>query len=714
MKNGFVFSFFLLIGFVQAQPSYEFPFEDFRCSQHWTYKNNEANRSDTVNILNYSIYLDFTEAENEELLGHCMITFRPEMDINSLHLDLLKLTVDSVIFHGDEAKYEANENEIRIDFSITLERNKVDSVRIHYHGKPALDQSGFGGFYFTDGYYFNMGVAFTDQPHVYGRSWHPCFDNFSERATYDFSILTKKGFTAYCVGTRTFQTDLDKKTSLSKWKLETEIPSYLAAIYVSNYKHFEQMYSSEVQQSEIPIWLVAQPQDMSNFKSSFRNLTTLMAEFEDRFGPYNWEKIGFALVPFDGGAMEHATLIAYPKDDADGSLDHEDLMAHELSHHWWGNWVTCASPEEMWINEGMASYCEYLFYEALYGRVAYMELMRKNHYMVLQKAHYYDGGHYALNKIPADYTYGVHSYKKGADVMHTLRSYMGDERFFKGLKHIQSSYGNGNISTEEFRDVMVQFSANAGQFFDDWILQPGGAHFSVEGYSSTLMASLAFKVDVRINQKSRAATGLFQKVPLNLSFISKDFDVFQEQIEVSGADVRVSIDVPFEPVYVGINLDERISDATTAKMEMISKKGNYDWKYANVNFNAKNVKDSALIRIEHNWVGADAANLPEKIQISKERYWNIDGVHLENLDGEIDFHYSGQMDRDGFLDFQLFTYSNATNQNLVLLYRSANNQAWTIHPDFILSHEGPKNSTKGKIKAKGIKKGQYAIGYRLE
>ena len=177
------------------------------------------------------------------------------------------------------------------------------------------------------------------------------------------------------------------------------------------------------------MWLTALPGDTTNMKLSFTHLDEAMQAFEGRFGAYRWPKVGFSAVPFNAGAMEHATCIAYPKSLLDGTTNYETLMAHELSHHWWGDLVTCRTAEDMWLNEGWASFCEMLFTEALYGEEAYRDAVRDNHKDVLLYAHRSDGGRFPVSGIPLNITYGDHVYNKGADVARNLRSFMGDEDF---------------------------------------------------------------------------------------------------------------------------------------------------------------------------------------------------------------------------------------------------------------------------------------------
>ena len=659
----------------------------------------------TVDILDYNLFFDFT-GNDEKLHGEAVIKFLTVENIERLNLQLLQLKVEDIYYHGKKVKHVQDNQELSISFPEIVPQGSTDSVRIVYSGTPVIDASDFGGFYFRNDFMFNMGVAFIDQPHVYGRSWFPCVDNFTDRATFQFRIRTNEGFRGYANGSRQWEKEMNEGMREVKWVLHQEIPTYLAAIYAGQYKDHESLYHSTLQNKDIPVMLVTRPTEMGKAKGSFRNLNKLMEHYERLYGPYVWEKIGYALVPFDAGAMEHATLIAYPMDNADGSLDHEDLMAHELSHHWWGNWVTCKSAKEMWINEGMASYSECLFYEALYGKEAYMKEMRANHYAVLQKAHFYDGGHFALNNVPGDATYGIHSYKKGADVVHSMRSYMGDSLFFEGLRYIQKMYGGKNISSEEFNACMSKFNPIADQFFSDWVYRGGGSCLMLREFQ-TNEENGKYITTAKVDQITRGNISFYDDIPVTITLMDSNFnrlDVIKTIPGLAGRSLNISSD--FKPSFVGINLDERLSLATTAKMERISSAGNKNWKYANCEVEIEKVHQEAFLLIEQHWVSATS----KPTASSFERFWNVDGIGLEKLEGSIDFHFNGELSASGLLDAGLFQSNEGKSDKVVLYYREKPLEDWKLHPEFEVVPDG---DLKGLVRVNSIRKGQYLLGIKL-
>jgi hypothetical protein len=716
MKSTFIFLFLIgssLIIHAQLPTCKELHLHEDHFISHFK-SGNESLRSDTVNIINYDIYMDFTNADAGTISANCEIKFSPLLTINSISFDLLQLNIDSIIYHGNQITYNYNDTLIVAQFGATINAGAIDSLTIYYDGTPQTDPSGWGGFYMTGGYYYNLGVGFESDPHNYGRVWHPCFDNFVERATYHFEILTDDGNTAYCNGTRNNVVSVGIDSLMTTWTLNTEIPSYLASVAVSSYTHVSQNYFSTLQSLNIPVWLASHAADTNNLKSSFVHLPDAMSSFENSYGPFVWERVGYVLVPFNSGAMEHATNIAYPLLTVNGTTAYEDLMAHELSHHWWGDWVTCETAEEMWINEGMAKYSEHLFNESVYGYDEYMNLVRANHYDVLHKAHINDSGYYALNAVPVKYTYGDHSYNKGADAVHTMRSYFGDAGFFNALQSVQNTYGGGNISSEEFMNHCNSLGLDATSFFNAWILQPGFANFSITEFTVTPNGT-NYDINVVVDQKMKGGASFHQNVPLELTFMDDNWNTVTQNISMSGDYAAFNFTLSINPVFVGVNLNEKINDATTAIHDHITETGVLTWNYANVRFTVTDIQDSAFVRIEHNWVYPDQPGAPDNIQINQSRYWNVHGVDLDNVEGTLRFEYNGKSIPSGNLDNNLMVDvagQTFSEDSLVLLYRPDDHADWQIHTDYSVNYSGSHTDKGGFMTANFFAAGQYTFGYR--
>jgi len=673
-------------------------------------------RSDTIDILNYTVNLDITDYTNQSIKGSCKIDFVSlKNNISTLNLDLLRLTVDSVVGENQNLLNSSyNDTLLTILLPSILNNEDTTSLTVYYNGTPQSDPSGWGGWYFQGNYSYNLGVGFQDNPHNYGRVWHPCFDNFVERATYDFNIKTTTTKSAYCNGLPTGET-INGGVKTTSWRMNNNIPTYLACIAVGNYTHVEQQYNSSITNSSTPIYLTAEAGDTTNFKNSFVNLTGALTAFENGYGPYEWDKIGYSLVPFNSGAMEHATNIAYPKSSANGSLTYETLMAHELAHHWWGNLVTCRTAEDMWINEGMASYSERLFLEHVYDYNTYLEDIRKNHKDVLHHAHISDNGFRALHGVPHEYTYGAHSYNKGADVAHTLRSYLGDAQFFSVLTDFLQAYKYKDVDAYDFRDfINANTNVNITPFFNDWIFNPGFPHFSIDSMK-TVSSGGTYTNTIYVHQKLRAAPNFFSNVPLEVTFRGLTWQEDTQSFMIGSEYASFEFTTNFPPVLSYLNDGDKISQAVTAESKVLNSTGTKNFSYAFFQATVNNISDSAYIKVEHNWVAPDAFKDNSKnflYNLSTERYWSVTGILPITFDASMRLYYNGRNNASGNLDTELTNTAGFNEDSLVLFYRRNAGDDWNVVTSCTFSSLGSKTDGYGRVNVNEMRLGQYTFGWK--
>jgi aminopeptidase N len=634
-------------------------------------------RSDTIDVLNYEINLDMTNIANQLINGNCVVKFTPKINgVTQLDLDLQGLMVDSVTL-GTPLVYTHIGNLVEITLPSTMNINDTAEVTVYYNGSPQKDPSGFGGFYFSTGYAFNLGVAFQDNPHNYGRVWFPCFDNFKERSTYEFNIITGGGQKAHCNGMLISENVITGDTLTRKWVLTEEIPTYLACVAVSDYETVHMNFNGV--NNVVPVELVGQASDTTNMKNSFINLNGAFDAYEQCYGPYLWSKVGFSLVPFASGAMEHATNVSYPGFAANGALTYETLMAHEFSHHWWGDLVTCETAEDMWINEGMAVYSEHLFLEKIYDYATSLEEIKLNNKDVIQYAHIDENGFRAISGIPHQYTYGDHVYKKGALVAHNMRAYLGDSLFFYGLQEVLDTYKWQTLNSFQFRDELFNATGvNMTDFFNDWVLNGGFSHFDIDSVLITPNGP-NFDCDVFVQQKLRGAPNFHNGTPLEITFYDNNWNKHKDTIVISGQYDNVSVSVPFSPTVYILNEENRLNQARTDNQLVLKAPGYISTLPLTLTkvFNINAVTDSVLLQIEHHWVAPDSIkNNVNNYRISTSRYWSFDGIMPNGFSGDIRLEFDGRSSK-GFLDQDLVPVNG---DSLILLYRESPKFDWTEYP----------------------------------
>ncbi|MFZ6051721.1 M1 family aminopeptidase [Halocola ammonii] len=675
-------------------------------------------RSDTIDLKSIHLDLDFTNFSEQTLKASALIEFEAVIDgVNWLNLDLLGFTVDSILLDGELADFNYESPLLGIDLSENLSAGEQSQVEVFYQGQPQQDASGWGGFYWSSNFAFNLGVGFAADPHNYGRAWFPCFDNFVERSTFTFSVLTDQGKTAICNGEKISSESVGQDSLLTTWSMDDEIPSYLASIAVGNYSEINQLLT-DFYGDEVPAMLAAPESNAANVTNSFVNLEANLQSFTNRYGPYMWNRIGYVFVPFTGGAMEHATNIAYPLSFADGSLAYETLMAHEFAHNWWGNLVTCRTAEDMWINEGMASFSEAVFLEDVYGEAEYTEYIKSNHRNVLLFAHTQDGGeHRAISGIPHEYTYGSHVYNKGADVANALRVYMGDEDFFEASSDFMEEYAYSDVSSENMRDFFDSYTdANIVEFFDRWIFAPGYPEFSIDS-AVVSSAGESWEIGLHISQKLHFAPEFYQGVPLAVTVMDNERNTETVEIITDGEYTTTTINTSIEPARVFLNFNHKISLAILAEEKHIGDTGIDTFSDAEFRADVDELAagDSLWMRVENHFVAPEPEQSQVEFHISTDRFWRIDGFFPESLvaSGRIEFY--GNSGNNKFIDpsfFETLFQSGRTEDSLIVVHRSSPAEPWEEVESYSTQTAGSSTDGFGWLDFENLERGDYAWAFR--
>ena len=426
---------------------------------------NYNSRSDTADLEELKLDINTTGFSNEQLSGKAAYQIGVKTNFSKLRFDLLGFTVDSVISATGPLSFIQKGEHLIITHNATA--GSILNWYIYYHGSTTKDGSGWGGIHHDAAYDYNLGVGFAANPHVYGRSLFPCFDNFVEKCTLDeMNITTPAGKVGVSNGILTSVDTLSSGDLIWRWEGQAPLPSYLVSLAVSDYQ--KQSWTHAGKSFE----LYGRAQDTANMTAGFVHLNDIYDAFVDEFGPYVFEKVGYAMTIT--GAMEHASMIHLPRTLANANLSGEDIIAHELAHMWFGNAVTTKTAEDMWINEGFAEFGSHFYEEKVYGRAQYVNTVQNNQALVLKQARQNDGGHLALSGVNQNQTYGTHTYQKGAMVAHNLREFLGDSLFSYAVKQLIATNTFGNYDANSFKESFENSTGiDLDDFWNDWIYNPG-------------------------------------------------------------------------------------------------------------------------------------------------------------------------------------------------------------------------------------------------
>ncbi len=663
---------------------------------------------DKFKVLHYQINLDISDIPSESIQGFTEISFKPVIEnLDVLYFDLLMLNIDSIVTEDFLiTEYSYNDTLITIILEDALNVEDTSKIRIYYHGQPVMDESGWGGFYFKNGYAFNLGVGFEAQPHNFGRVWFPCIDNFRSRSTYHFIITTDINHTAVCGGELVdVITDEDNQKATYYWELNDPIPTYLASVAVGVYELTSSVY--EGVNGDIPIDYYVQPGMTNQVNNSFVNMHEVLEIFEEKFGPYRWNRVGFVTVPFVFGAMEHATNVTISSAFVNGTLTYEDLLYHELAHSWFGNLITCSNSGDMWLNEGWAKYSESIYREFLYGRDNMLNFRRNAHNTVLRYYHIQDGGFFPLYGVPPELTYSRTVYEKGASVAHSIRGYIADDDlFFDAITEFINQNEFSDVHSYMFRDFLTNYTGiDFEDFFDVHVFSEGFVHYSIDSVN-IIPAGAEYEATVYMKQKLRGRTEFANSNRIEVSFIDEDFNDYTVMYEFDGEYGVNTFTIPFEPILVFCDYFERFSDATIDETKILTSTGtnHYSNMYFRAIVNTVNPDNPALLRITHNWAAPDdfIEDIPGLV-IANHRYWTVEGNFPEGFKTDGTFYYHNTQtgsSMHGHLDNE---FINVPTDSIRLVYRPDRASNWQIIEDYAIS------GIFRNIKIDSLMPGEYSL-----
>ncbi len=617
---------------------------------------------DSLDVVHYNINIE-VNTHAKYIGGYTELLITSEYNLDSIKLDLWGLFVDSVMLDNKKVPFVYLTNA----FAVKKPLLAGDTVylKVFYHGAPNHDVL-FGGFYFSKIDAYNYGIGMRSKPLSLGRAWFPANDNFRDKATFEFHITTDSTLQAVCNGLPTDTTYVGYKTTWS-WKLKEPIPAYLANVAVGNYNVRKWTYHGI--KRDIPVMIFIPKQYGQKGFDLFDDLDKVMKVYEDLYGEYVWDRIGYVVTSSQAGAMEHATNISLPSFVLKGGYQAKQLIYHELAHSWFGNLVTCATAKDMWLNEGWATYSEYLYQEKLYGEEVFRRAMLEHHFYTVNFAHIQDDGYKAVAEIPWKYTYGNTVYDKGADVIHTLRYYAGDEKFFKAVRKYLKTYAWKNITTEEFKDFIAsETNTNLDDFFDFWLYSRGFPHFQVyDWYFDKRKTNKGYRAIVTLKQKNVGGKNLWKDAKTDITFVGKNNEALTLSLNAGHKWNVDTVYLPFKPLLAVYDKDFHITSAENQEYKIVDTVKYEVFDYELFDLNVTKIKEPKFVYVRINWTSPDTVEIPGYL-LQRNYYWTVKFVPDKHFDAAGRFYLTTLMDLN-------FTRIYKPSQ-IVLLYRPAPYAKW--------------------------------------
>jgi len=460
-------------------------------------------RQPAIDVVHYEIELELSDL-TDVISGTTRVHVMMQQDgVSNMWLDFVDMTVDKLLVGGTSRPFIYPDGHLAFDFDRQYTKHEIAVVEVRYHGKS--DKTGL----MIGKNRYGKRVFFADNWPDRAHHWFPSIDHPWDKATVEFTITAPEKYEVVANGRLVETRSLMDGRKVTRWSESKPIPTYCMVIGAAEYSIQPQGSAAGV-----PLCFYAYPQDSGAAVRKFARSNLVLTYFSALIGPYPYEKLAQVESTTRTGGMENSSAIFYAERAFQGTYAGEGPVPHEIAHQWFGDSITEADWDHLWLSEGFATYFEALFYEHLEGP----ESLKRRMTQAGEAVKKYHQTHPAplIDPELKDLTRKLNAlnYQKGAWVLHMLRKVLGDEAFFKGIRRYYNLYEGKNALTEDFQKVMESVSgAPLSTFFKQWFYQPGWPDYK----ASWRWDEDAGEMEITIQQAQK--TGLFD-LPLEIAIRS--------------------------------------------------------------------------------------------------------------------------------------------------------------------------------------------------
>ena len=444
-------------------------------------------------VLHYHIRLT-VDPVTETIDGQVTAQIEATASTGTLVFDLVdSMSVSSVVVDGGIQPFIHENDLVTVSLASALGPGEQADVWIGYSGKPDTENEvirNVSALTF-DTHGNDELLIYTFSAPTFARGWWPCKDVLEDKATAHIVVTVPDTLVVASNGVLEQNADNGDGTREWTWHEQKPIATYLVSLAVSNYDVFRD-YFRYAPVDSMPVEYYVYPEDRAKAEIDFAPTVSMIAFYDSLFGDYPFLEEKYGMAEFNwGGAMEHQTCTSYGNRRITGDNRNDRIVAHELSHQWWGDMITPSDWADIWLNEGFATYCEALWFEHTEGTAEYFDYMDG-----LRGSFPFSGTVY-----DPDILYGSTVYYKGAWVLHMLRWVMGDQDFFDAMRGYGSDvrFAYANANTVQFQEVCESyFGSSLDWFFNEWVYQEGEPAYSY--YWKKTAGGAGDRVDVKLSQ----------------------------------------------------------------------------------------------------------------------------------------------------------------------------------------------------------------------
>lgn len=646
---------------------------------------------ENFNVTHYEIHLNNIDFTNHTLQAQTIVTLTAVNPTNTIALDLKTLTVSSVTATGaNVSNFAQNGDVLTINLASALTANATASFTITYGGNTFNES--WGGIMWTNGYVCNMGVGFESIPHNLGKCWFPCVDNFTDKATYDVFVTVPTAMSAVCGGNLINTNDNGDGTHTVHYNMPQEIATYHISFAAGDYVEWTDTYNGI--ERDIPITVYVKPNQINSVPGTFVHVKDIANFYETCFGSYPFNRIGYVITSV--GCMEHVDNIGITSGVLTGNTTQEEYVAHELSHMYFGNLVTCATAEEMWLNEGFAQFCGVFYRSDVYGEDDFQQAMSTKTNSIANWCKS-QSNWIPLNNIPQTMTYDSQAvYNRGAVVVNTLMNYLGRETFLDAMRYHLNNYAYNASSSEQLRDdITAATGIDMNGFFDTYVFTAGMPHYGVDILNVTPNGN-QFDATVRMTYQHYGPEHVGQNNRVEVTFIDNEGQMQTELVNWEGLEENKTVTLNISPIaafadyynhFLDAKFDKNLTTTTPATLGIEQQ----------LSIIVNSVEGSVMLRGEEHLVAPDNDPGIPGLTLSTRHHWNVLRLDLGETDVTGKFTFSNNSNMDGDI-------IHSENDSAVLLYRADINDTWHSIP---YAQQG--NWKLGILTVSDLQSGQYTI-----
>ena len=507
----------------------------------------------THDLIHTKLEVSFDWAK-QYVLGKATLQLKPLFyETDSLVLDAKVFDIHSIKLAGKELTYDYDQYKLRIDLGKTYTRDDQYEIVIDYTAKPNEGPSTGSqaitsdkGLFFinpTRENKFKPQQIWTQGETENSSRWFPTIDKPNERCTQEVYLTVEDRFQTLSNGLLLSSTKNTDGTRTDYWKQDKPHAPYLFMLGIGEYAIVKDRWK------DMELMYYVEPEYEKDAKSIFNHTPEMLTFFSDILDyPYPWDKYAQIVCrDYVSGAMENTGAVVFgdfvqrtTRELLDGNND--DIVAHEMFHHWFGDLVTCESWSNLTLNEGFATYSEYLWQEYKYGHEAAerKRIEDLNGYLMTADR----GGTHDL--IDFEYKnkedmFDGHSYNKGGLIVHMLRNLVGDEAFFASLNRYLTSNEYTDVEAHELRLAFEDVTGtDLNWFFNQWFFDKGHPILDVEYAIDTEVNQLY--IDVKQTQDAEDNVPVF-RLPVQTALYYADGKKEYVDLVMNEREERFTIDL---------------------------------------------------------------------------------------------------------------------------------------------------------------------------